>query len=98
MLILTLLSLLFFPLGALFLSFIGIPLTKNKYSRIIYCLIIATVMSLIAFFYEPSQSYDLFRIFERANWMKESNLTRIIEIFGSGLEIGFNLSIFIIIR
>ncbi len=96
MLSLTLISFFLFPIGSLFLSFVGISCSKNKFSRLVYCIIISIVLSLIAYFYEPSPAYDLYRIFERTEWMKETSLSNIIEIFGSNLELGFNISIYFI--
>ena len=83
------------PIISILICLILMLFSKKKYS---YCILIAIVLSLIAFFFNPPASYDLYRIFEKVSWLKNTTFVDFFKIYSGNQEIGFNFVLFLIVK
>lgn len=95
MYIITLLLFFYSPIIALLLCFVCMCFSKKPY---LYCILIALCIAIVAFFFEPPSSYDLYRIFEKVEWLKEIGIVDFFEIYSNNLEIVFNLVLYFIVK
>lgn len=87
---------LFMPLSInIILSSIGLSFfRKNRILRILFTFYFAFSMAFFAYSFNPPQSFDLYRIFEKATWLKESSLSTIFSIYSGNPEILFNIILY----
>ena len=81
------------PLIGLFASILALFFTKKPYR---YCILIALSLAIIAYFFEPTSAYDLYRIFEKVTWLKEMSINHFLQMYIGNIEIGFNFCLYVI--
>ena len=81
-----------------FVSIFGIVMAKNRYIRILFIFIFAFVLGYCAYYFNPTSSFDLYRIYEKAEWLKLSTFSTFIKVYSGSTEFIFNLLFYIIIK
>lgn len=92
---LALLAFFYSPIISILVCMIFMMFSKKSY---LYCILIAITLSIVAFFFTPPPSYDLYRIFEKIEWFKNMNILEFLKIYSSNLEIGFNFVLLLIVK
>jgi len=89
----------FLPLSInIFVSIIGLSIfRKNILMRIIFTVFFSFSMAFLAYSFEPSPAFDLYRIFEKVEWLKEMSLTSVISLYSGNSEILFNLILYVLV-
>ena len=89
----------FLPLSLnLIISLICIIVFRNnKLMRILFSIMFSMSMAFIAFSFEPSSSFDLYRLFEKASWLKDTSLANVLTIYSGNIEILFNLILYFLV-